>query len=86
MAYRFEDDCRLLLGTNSYELYTLDKVVEKIMGQVQSVTHDASAQTGMPFATTISGLKLLVYAALSVGHARCQRSDSHAFTYYYIRP
>jgi hypothetical protein len=32
---------RLLLGTNSYELYTLEKVVEKIMGQVQSVTHDS---------------------------------------------
>jgi hypothetical protein len=54
---RFEDDCRLLLGTNSYELYTLDKVVEKIMGQVQSVTHDASSQTGMPL--------LLLYQALS---------------------
>jgi paired amphipathic helix protein Sin3a len=34
---KFEDDCRLLLGTNSYELYTLEKVVEKIMGQVLSV-------------------------------------------------
>ena len=43
---KFEDDCRLLLGTNSYELYTLEKVVEKIMGQVQSVTHDSSAHTG----------------------------------------
>jgi histone deacetylase complex regulatory component SIN3 len=64
-ACRFEDDCRLLLGTKSYELYTLDKVVEKIMGQVQSVTHDASSQTGMPSANTISGLKLLVYEALS---------------------
>ena len=23
---KFEDECRLLLGTNSYELFTLDKV------------------------------------------------------------
>ena len=31
---KFEDDCRMLLGTNSYELYTLEKVVEKLLVQV----------------------------------------------------
>lgn len=43
---KFEDDCRVLLGTNSYELYTLDKVVEKLLGQAQSLTSEASAQSG----------------------------------------
>ena len=36
----------MLLGTNSYELYTLDKVVEKLLGQAQSLTSDASTQSG----------------------------------------
>jgi hypothetical protein len=45
-AGKFEDDCRMLLGTNSYELYTLDKVVEKLLGQAQSLTSDASSQSG----------------------------------------
>jgi hypothetical protein len=43
---KFEDDCRMLLGTNSYELYTLEKVVEKVLLQVQHLTSETSQQTG----------------------------------------
>uniref|UniRef100_A0A7S4UTN2 Sin3 C-terminal domain-containing protein n=1 Tax=Guillardia theta TaxID=55529 RepID=A0A7S4UTN2_GUITH len=43
---KFEDDCRMLLGTNSYELYTLEKVVEKLLGQVQALTSEISTQSG----------------------------------------
>jgi len=43
---KFEDECRMLLGTNSYELYTLEKVVEKLVLQVQHLTSDSSQQTG----------------------------------------
>jgi len=43
---KFEDECRMLLGTNSYELYTLEKVVEKLVVQVQHLTSDSSQQTG----------------------------------------
>jgi hypothetical protein len=35
-----------MLGTNSYELYTLEKVVEKVLMQVQHLTSDSSQQTG----------------------------------------
>jgi paired amphipathic helix protein Sin3a len=33
----YEDDCRALLGTNSYELFTLDKLLLKLVKQVQTV-------------------------------------------------
>jgi len=33
----FEDDCRLLLGANSYLLFTLDKLVYKLIKQVQAL-------------------------------------------------
>jgi len=42
---KFEDDCRMLLGTNSYELYTLEKLVEKLLAQVQHLTSDTSQQS-----------------------------------------
>lgn len=34
---QFEDDCRLLLGANSYLLFTLDKLVYKLIKQVQAL-------------------------------------------------
>lgn len=33
----YEDDCRALLGTNSYELFTLDKLLSKLIKQAQLV-------------------------------------------------
>ena len=41
----YEDDCRALLGTNSYQLFTLDKLVQKVVKQAQAVlAEDASAR------------------------------------------
>uniref|UniRef100_A0A7S0GW34 Histone deacetylase interacting domain-containing protein n=1 Tax=Micromonas pusilla TaxID=38833 RepID=A0A7S0GW34_MICPS len=36
----FEDDCRMLLGANSYVLFTLDKLVFKIVKQIQALAQD----------------------------------------------
>lgn len=36
----FEDDCRSLLGANSYVLFTLDKLVQKIFKQLQTLQND----------------------------------------------
>jgi paired amphipathic helix protein Sin3a len=33
---RFEDECRAMLGTSSYVLFTLDKLVFKFVKQVRS--------------------------------------------------
>mgnify|MGYP001205463232 CR=1 FL=1 len=42
-ASNFEDDCRTLLGANSYVLFTLDKLVYKIVKQVQNLFTDEMA-------------------------------------------
>ena len=42
---KFEDDCRVLLGTNSYELYTLEKLVEKLLAQVLRLAPQTPQQT-----------------------------------------
>mmetsp|Transcript_16182 Transcript_16182/g.39442 ORF Transcript_16182/g.39442 Transcript_16182/m.39442 type:complete len:1081 (+) Transcript_16182:583-3825(+) len=39
----FEDDCRTLLGANSYVLFTLDKLIYKVVKQIQSLTSDETA-------------------------------------------
>ena len=39
----FEDECRMLLGANSYLLFTLDKLIYKIVKQVQSLLADEMA-------------------------------------------
>ena len=39
----FEDECRILLGANSYLLFTLDKLIYKIVKQVQSLLADEMA-------------------------------------------
>ena len=39
----FEDDCRTLLGANSYVLFTLDKLIYKIVKQIQSLLADENA-------------------------------------------
>ena len=39
----FEDDCRTLLGANSYVLFTLDKLIYKIVKQTQSLLADETA-------------------------------------------
>ena len=41
----FEDDCRTLLGTNSYQLFTVDKLVQKIVKQAQTcIQEDPTAR------------------------------------------
>ncbi|CAM8986310.1 unnamed protein product [Rhodiola kirilowii] len=37
---KFEDDCRSLIGNHSYVLFTLDKLVYKLVKQLQSVASD----------------------------------------------
>ncbi|MEW5314307.1 MAG: hypothetical protein WDW38_005815 [Sanguina aurantia] len=41
----FEDQCRSLLGTNSYELFTLDKLVHKLLKHMQLMLQDESTMT-----------------------------------------
>lgn len=41
----YEDDCRALLGTSSYQLFTLDKLVQKVVKQAQGcLAEDTSAR------------------------------------------
>jgi len=43
-ASRYEDDCRALLGANSYVLFTLDKLIYKLIKQVQALAGDETVQ------------------------------------------
>jgi len=35
---KFEDDCRAIIGTQSYVLFTLDKLIYKVVKQVNCFT------------------------------------------------
>ncbi|KAJ6838713.1 paired amphipathic helix protein Sin3-like 4 [Iris pallida] len=37
---KFEDDCRAIVGTQSYVLFTLDKLIYKIVKQLQAIATD----------------------------------------------
>ncbi|XVE84974.1 hypothetical protein DITRI_Ditri17bG0054700 [Diplodiscus trichospermus] len=37
---KFEDDCRAIIGTQSYVLFTLDKLVYKLVKQLQAIASD----------------------------------------------
>ncbi|KAE9613429.1 putative transcription regulator Others family [Lupinus albus] len=37
---KFEDDCRALIGTQSYVLFTLDKLIYKLVKQLQAIATD----------------------------------------------
>ncbi|XP_039068905.1 paired amphipathic helix protein Sin3-like 4 isoform X2 [Hibiscus syriacus] len=37
---KFEDDCRAIIGTQSYVLFTLDKLIFKIVKQLQAIASD----------------------------------------------
>ncbi|KAJ6845405.1 paired amphipathic helix protein Sin3-like 4 [Iris pallida] len=37
---KFEDDCRAIIGTQSYVLFTLDKLIYKVVKQLQAVATD----------------------------------------------
>ncbi|XP_022727045.1 paired amphipathic helix protein Sin3-like 4 isoform X2 [Durio zibethinus] len=37
---KFEDDCRAIIGTQSYVLFTLDKLIYKLVKQLQAVASD----------------------------------------------
>ncbi|KAJ8465430.1 hypothetical protein OPV22_027982 [Ensete ventricosum] len=37
---KFEDDCRALIGTQSYVLFTLDKLIYKVVKQLQAIASD----------------------------------------------
>ncbi|KAJ4836782.1 hypothetical protein Tsubulata_013609 [Turnera subulata] len=37
---KFEDDCRAIIGTQSYVLFTLDKLIYKLVKQLQTVASD----------------------------------------------
>lgn len=95
---KFEDDCRMLLGTNSYELYTLEKVVEKLLSQAQSLTSEASAQSGSRL-LALHEYELLraakqeqpsndvdsegLSACDYLGNASCLTGDDGCFGFYY---
>tara|TARA_B100001142_G_C14346217_1_gene660105 strand:- start:2091 stop:5489 length:3399 start_codon:yes stop_codon:yes gene_type:complete len=40
----FEDECRTLLGANSYVLFTLDKLIYKVVKQIQGLLADETAK------------------------------------------
>ena len=41
----YEDDCRSLLGTSSYQLFTIDKLVQKVVKQAQAcLAEDSTAR------------------------------------------
>lgn len=40
---KFEDDCRALIGTQSYVLFTMDKLIFKLVKQLQSIASDEMA-------------------------------------------
>ncbi|MCI00262.1 paired amphipathic helix protein Sin3-like 4-like, partial [Trifolium medium] len=37
---KFEDDCRAIIGTQSYLLFTLDKLIYKLVKQLQAIASD----------------------------------------------
>ncbi|CAA7408524.1 unnamed protein product [Spirodela intermedia] len=37
---KFEDDCRSIIGIQSYMLFTLDKLIYKLIKQVQAIASD----------------------------------------------
>jgi histone deacetylase complex regulatory component SIN3 len=37
---KFEDDCRAIIGTQSYVLFTLDKLIYKVVKQLQAIATD----------------------------------------------
>ncbi|KAJ6814157.1 paired amphipathic helix protein Sin3-like 4 [Iris pallida] len=37
---KFEDDCRAIIGTQSYVLFTLDKLIHKVVKQLQAISTD----------------------------------------------
>ncbi|KAG1342737.1 hypothetical protein COCNU_05G009660 [Cocos nucifera] len=37
---KFEDDCRAIIGTQSYVLFTLDKLIYKVVKQLQAIASD----------------------------------------------
>ncbi|XP_020097203.1 paired amphipathic helix protein Sin3-like 4 [Ananas comosus] len=37
---KFEDDCRAIIGTQSYVLFTLDKLIYKVVKQLQAIVSD----------------------------------------------
>jgi paired amphipathic helix protein Sin3a len=37
---KFEDDCRSIIGTQSYVLFTLDKLIYKVVKQLQAIASD----------------------------------------------
>jgi paired amphipathic helix protein Sin3a len=38
---KFEDDCRAIIGTQSYVLFTLDKLIYKVVKQVWWLVHSS---------------------------------------------
>jgi paired amphipathic helix protein Sin3a len=39
---KFEDDCRAIIGTQSYVLFTMDKLIFKLVKQVMICTNTVS--------------------------------------------
>jgi histone deacetylase complex regulatory component SIN3 len=65
---RFEDECRELMGTSAYLLFTLDKVIQAAAKQLSVMAHDS---------TSIK-LKNLWEAAVAKSSLAAQASKTHA--------
>jgi hypothetical protein len=65
---RFEDECRELMGTSAYLLFTLDKVIQAAAKQLSIMAHDS---------TSIK-LKNLWETAVAKSSLAAQASRSHA--------
>ncbi|KAI5057749.1 hypothetical protein GOP47_0027764 [Adiantum capillus-veneris] len=64
---KFEDDCRAIIGTQSYVLFTLDKLIYKLVKQLQAAASDEMV-------ARLLGLNL---------YEKCRPSDSFIDAVYY---
>lgn len=78
----YEDDCRALLGTNSYELFTVDKLLSKLIKQMQLVLAEESLSRLMDLwryenARTVPVMDAVYYsnAHIVLGDEQCFRFE-----------
>lgn len=60
---KFEDDCRAIIGTQSYVLFTLDKLIYKLVKQVKCVNSTSSRAFPSLFHVSFLILKVFVSAS-----------------------
>lgn len=68
-TFKYEDRCRSLLGTNSYILFTMDKLIARLIKQIQTVFH--------PNGNTTMWLSIYYHLLL-------KNRDIHEWLYYHL--